>query len=64
MILIAITGMAGYNEYNLIKENYASSNNEVITYMRENIKEGDIIIYNRINMAILNTYFPNNTQYF
>ncbi len=32
--------------------------------MKENIQDGDIIIYNRINMAILNTYFPDNTQYF
>lgn len=64
IILTCITGMAIYNEYGLIKENYADSNLEAINYIKENIKEDDIIIYNRINMAILNTYFPDNTQYF
>ena len=56
--------MSVYNEYHLVRENYASSNLEAINYMKENIQDGDIIIYNRINMAILNTYFPDNTQYF
>lgn len=64
VILTLLTGMAIYNEYSLIKENYSDTNIESINYIKENIKDGDIIIYNRINMAILNTYFPNNTQYF
>ncbi len=64
IIIVFLTGMSVYNEYHLVKENYASSNLEAINYMKENIQDGDIIIYNRINMAILNTYFPDNTQYF
>ena len=64
IIIVFLTGMSVYNEYHLVRENYASSNLEAINYMKENIQDGDIIIYNRINMAILNTYFPDNTQYF
>lgn len=64
VILTVLTGMTIYNEYSLIKENYSSSNLEAIDYIKENIKDDDIIIYNKVNMAILNTYFPNNRQYF
>lgn len=64
IILLLLTGMSVYNEYHLLKENYSSNNNEMIDYLKENIKEDDIIIYNKISMAVLNTYFPDNTQYF
>jgi len=62
--LALLTGMAIYNESKLIKENYAENNLDGVNYIKENIQDGDVIIYNRVNMAILNTYFPNNTQYF
>lgn len=64
IILALLTGMSIYNESKLIKENYAENNLDGINYIKENIQDGDIIIYNRVNMAILNTYFPNNDQYF
>lgn len=64
IVLALLTGMSIYNEAKLIKENYAENNLDGINYIKENIQDGDIIIYNRVNMAILNTYFPNNTQYF
>lgn len=64
IVLTLITGMAIYNEYKLVNKNYADNNFSGINYIKENIQEGDIIIYYKVNMAILNTYFPNNSQYF
>lgn len=64
LILVMITGMSIYNEYNLVKENYSDNNLDAINYMKKEIKDDDIIIYYKVNMAVLNTYFPNNTQYF
>lgn len=63
-VVTLIIGMSIYNEFKLINKNYADNNFSGINYIKENIKEGDIIIYYKVNMAILNTYFPNNSQYF
>lgn len=63
-VLAIMTVMSIYNEHSLIRENYSSSNVQAINYIKENIEQNDIIIYYKVNMAILNTYFPDNSQYF
>lgn len=63
-ILVIMTIMSLYNEYQLTKENYAKSNKEVIHYIEENIEKDDIIIYSKMEGSLMSILFPNNKQYF
>lgn len=48
-----------------IKENYSTGNGKQIEYLKENIKEGDVLVYNNIgNGSIFASNFLNNKQYF
>lgn len=47
------------------KENYAESNGKQIEYLRENIKENDVLVYSNIgNGSVFASNFLNNKQYF
>ena len=48
-----------------ININYDESNMKQIEYLRENIKEDDIIVYSNIgNGGVIAAFFPENKQYF
>ena len=50
---------------NLIQTNYDSSNMEPINYIKENIQEGDILVYgNEGSGFIISANLPEYTQYF
>ena len=45
--------------------NYDSSNMKQIDYLRENVKEDDILVYSNIgNGGVVAAFFPDNKQYF
>ena len=47
------------------KINYDSSNMKQIEYLKENIKEGDILVYSNIgNGGVIAAFFPEYKQYF
>ena len=67
VIVCAIIFIISVNENILfIKENYASSNNEVIEFMEENIQKDDLILYGNRDFAgfIVGTRYNDNKQYF
>lgn len=48
-----------------IKQNYAKSNGKQIEYLKENIQEGDVLVYSNIgNGSVFASNFLNNKQYF
>ena len=48
-----------------IRENYATENGKQITYLKENIREGDLLVYSNIgNGSIFAANFKDNKQYF
>ena len=48
-----------------VQINYDSSNMKQIEYLKENIKEGDIILYSNIgNGGVIAAFFQDNKQYF
>ena len=50
---------------NMIQTNYDSSNSEPINYIKENIQEGDILVYgNEGSGFIISANLPEYTQYF
>lgn len=62
-LVILITGIV--NNIVMIKENYDSSNMQQIEYLKENIQEGDVLVYtNPGNGSVFAVNFPNNKQYF
>ena len=48
------------------KNNYAPSNSEVYEYLKQELKQGDIIVYSDIvdNGGVIAAYFPEYKQYF
>ena len=65
VILAVIAGLGIYNNVLMIKDNYSSSNTEVISYMEENIQEGDTIIFTEIGVgSIPAIHFEENQVYF
>ena len=47
------------------KENYDKSNGKQIEYLKENIEEGDVLVYRNIgNGSVFASNFKNNKQYF
>src|SRR5574344_424259 len=62
-IIIFVTSLI--SNIQIINNNYDKTNMKQIEYMKENIKENDIIIYSNIgNGSIYAINFPNNKQYF
>jgi len=64
LVVIAILGI--YNNIGMMKENYSESNSKPINYMKENIKEGDTIVYKDYANAgaITAIHFEENDVYF
>lgn len=63
-----IVAMSCISNINIIKENYNNNNEEHISYIKNQIQEGDIICYsNAINGAVVTTQISqefDNTSYF
>ena len=57
--------LGAINNFIQIQENYSKENGKQIKYLKENIKEDDVIVYtdNQIG-AVIATNFENNKQYF
>ena len=54
-----------FSNIGLIKENYAKSNNQFLSYLQENIENEDIILYaDAINGAVVTTYFDNKSYFY
>ncbi len=61
--LVLVIGI--FNNFSLICENYSLNNMKHIKYVKENIKEGDVIVYPSIGTgSVFDIHFPNNKQYF
>lgn len=57
--------LATYVNILLVQQNYNSSNAEPIAYLKENIQEGDILIYGNEGCAfVVSANFPEQKQYF
>ena len=64
-ILVVITMLGIYNNIVMIKDNYNIKNNEPINYMKENIKQGDTIVYGDFGGgSVAAVHFPDNQVYF
>lgn len=65
IICIIILTVSIFNNISMVKENYSKSNLEPIKYIKDNIKEGDIITYPDIGSgSVIAMNFPNYTKYF
>ena len=61
--VIAILGI--YSNINMMKNNYSSTNNEPIDYIKEKIQEDDIIVFEDIGTGFVTTIkFAENNSYF
>ncbi len=64
-ICAIIVVMSSFNCYYTIKENYNSSNKEVIDFAKENIKEDDLLITNNeLTGFVIMTSFEDNQKVF
>ena len=62
-IVIVLLGMI--NNIKLINENYDESNKQPIEYLKQNIQEGDLIVYSDVGVgAVVNEFLTQNNQYF
>ena len=68
IVISLVLIISGINMNSLIKENYDISNVEAKSYIENNIKDGDIVLYrNAINGAVITTELSmtkNNISYF
>lgn len=62
IVLISITTLACINEIKLIVQNYDKQNMQPVEYIEERLREGDIIIYNKIGAGSTFAIFLNNNQ--
>ena len=57
--------LASYTNLGLIKTNYDESNSQPIDYLKQNIQEGDILVYgNEGEPFVVSANFPDVKQYF
>lgn len=64
-ILAVILILGIFNNITMIKNNYSSTNLEPINYMKENIKEGDTIVYGDFGGgSVTAVHFAENQVYF
>lgn len=62
-IVVLILGI--HNNIIQIQENYAKENNEPIEYLKENVQEGDVFVYNEVGSGfVCASIFTQNKQYF
>ena len=62
-IIIFVTSLI--SNIDIINNNYDKSNMKQIEYLKENIKDDDIIVYSNIgNGSVFAVYFKDNKQYF
>ena len=60
ILIISIISNIGF-----IKQNYDSNNNKYLEYMKDNVKEEDIILYSdAISGAVISTYFDNQSYFY
>lgn len=64
-VCIIILGLGIWSNVNNILINYDSSNMKQVEYIKDNIKDDDIIVYSNIgNGGVIAAFFPDNKQYF
>ncbi len=62
LVTVILSCIANVQNINM---NMSSTNKEMVSYLQENVKEDDIIIYSNIgNGGVVCALFPNNKQYF
>lgn len=65
IICIGLIGLSAYNNYTYLKTAYDQKNQEPIEYIRNEIQDGDIIIYKEIGIGSITAIeFKDNNQYF
>lgn len=65
LICVVVICLGTANNIIQIKENYAQANGKQIEYLKENIQEGDVLVYSNIgNGSVFASNFKNNKQYF
>lgn len=65
VVLAIVLGLGIYNNIVQFKENYAEINNKPFEYLKENVREGDVFVYDRIGSGfVCASYFTENNQYF
>lgn len=64
-ILVITLAISTYINVGLINKNYDESNDKPITYLEENMEDGDIIVYgNEASGFVVSANFPEVKQYF
>lgn len=64
-ILVITLAISTYINVGLINKNYYESNDKPITYLEENMEDGDIIVYgNEASGFVVSANFPEVKQYF
>lgn len=65
VVCVASVVLATYTNIGLIQTNYDETNSQPIDYLRENIQEGDILVYgNEGEPFVVSANFPDVKQYF
>lgn len=65
IVCIIVLSLGTYNNIIQIRDNYSLKNVKPIEYLKANIKEGDVIVYNEVGSGfICASIFEQNKQYF
>lgn len=65
LILITILSLGITNNISMIKENYSKDNRKPINYIKQNIKEGDVLTFPNIGSgSVIAINFPEYKQYY
>lgn len=64
-VCVIVLLLGTFSNFENILINYAPDNMKFVDYIKEEIKEDDILLYSNIgNGGVIAAYFPNNKQYF
>ena len=65
IVCIVVLSLGIYNNILQIQDNYAVENSKPLTYLKENVKDGDVFVYNEVGSGfICASIFTENKQYF
>ena len=65
IVCIVVLGLGTYNNILQIQDNYAEENRKPLTYLKENVQEGDVFVYNEVGSGfVCASIFTENKQYF
>ena len=64
-VCVTVLILGVHNNVIQIRDNYAKENNKPIEYLRENVQDGDIFVYNEVGSGfVCASIFTENKQYF